>query len=98
MVRLHRFMEKIVLFSNSSEILQLMLGVRISALSEIWPFTLHLIARVNCPCPEQGQNPNSQLSSAISASVLPIEPQDHNQQPIHRKRVNGLVTIFRFCW
>ena len=25
--------------------------------------------RANCPCPEQGRNPNSQLSSAISAST-----------------------------
>ena len=40
--------------------------------------------RVNCPCPQQGRNPNSQLSSVISASNLPIEPQNHNQ-PIHRK-------------
>ena len=54
-------------------------------------------SRVNYPCPKQGQNPNSQLSSAISASVLPIEPQDHNQ-PIHRIRENGLVMFFRFCW
>ena len=38
--------------------------------------------RVNCPCPEQGRNPNSQLSSAISASILPLEPQN---QPIHGK-------------
>ena len=52
---------------------------------------------VNCPCPEQGRNPNSQLSIAISASILPIEPQDHNQ-PVHRNPVNGLVMIFRLCW
>ena len=39
--------------------------------------------RVNCPCLEQGRNPNSQPLSAISASILPIEPQDHNQ-PTHR--------------
>ena len=37
------------------------------------------IGRVNCPCLEQGRNPNSQLSSAISASFLPIELQDQNQ-------------------
>ena len=41
--------------------------------------------RVNCPCPEQGQNPNSQLSSAISASIIPIEPSralsTHSQEP-----------------
>ena len=42
----------------------------------------------------------SQLSNAISASILPIKPQDHNQlnQPIHRNPVNGFVIIFRFCW
>ena len=57
-----------------------------------------LANRVNCPCPEQGRNPNSQLSrSAISPSILPIEPQDHNQL-IHRNPVNGLVMIFRFSW
>ena len=56
-----------------------------------------LAKRVNCPCPEQGRNPNSQLSSAISPSILPIEPQDHNQL-IHRNPVNGLVMIFRFSW
>ena len=53
--------------------------------------------RVNCPCPEQGQNPNSQLSSAISASIIPIEPQEHNQL-IHRVPVNGLAMILRVCW
>ena len=52
-----------------------------------------LANRVNCPCPEQGRNPNSQLSSAISPSILPIEPQDHNQL-IHRNPVNGLIMIF----
>ena len=51
-------------------------------------------SRIKCPCPEQGRNPNSQLSSAMSASLLPIEPKDHSQ-PIHRNPVNGLVTIFR---
>ena len=51
-------------------------------------------SRVKCPCPEQGRNPNSQLSSAMSASLLPIEPQDHSQ-PIHRINVNGLVMIFQ---
>ena len=56
-----------------------------------------LANRVNCPCPEQGRNPNSQLSSAISPSILPIEPQDHNQL-IHRNPVNGLIMIFRFSW
>ena len=55
------------------------------------------LGRVNCLCPEQGRNPNSQLSCAISASILSIEPQDHNQS-IHSNHVNGLVTIFRFCW
>ena len=38
----------------------------------------------------------SQLSSAISASILPIEPHYHNQT-IHMNHVNGLVMIFRFC-
>ena len=32
----------------------------------------------------------------LSASIPPIEPQDHNQT-IHRNPVNGLVMIFRFC-
>ena len=32
------------------------------------------IGRVNCPCPEQGRNLNSQLSSAIFAPILPTEP------------------------
>ena len=40
----------------------------------------------NCPYPEQVQNLNSQLSSAISASILLIE-QDHNS-PIHRNHEN----------
>ena len=42
-----------------------------------------LTNRVNGPCSEQGRNPNSQLSSAISPSTLHIEPQDHNhsQEP-----------------
>ena len=57
------------------------------------------LGRVNCPCPEQGRNPNSQLSSVISASILPIEPQDHNQS-IHRNPVNGLawVELYRKSW
>ena len=41
---------------------------------------------VNCPCPEQGRNLNSQLSSAISASILRIEPEDRIQL-IHRNPV-----------
>ena len=65
-----------------------------------WIVFVHLYLqtsyRVHCPCPEQGRNLNSQLSSAISASVLPIEPQGHHQT-IHRNPVNGLVMIFRFC-
>ena len=40
------------------------------------------LGRVNCLSPEQGRNLNSQLSSAISASILPIESQNH-YQPIH---------------
>ena len=32
----------------------------------------------------------------LSASILPIEPQVHNQS-IHRNHVNGLIMIFRFC-
>ena len=51
--------------------------------------------RVNCPCPEQGQNLNSQHSSAISAPILPTEPEDHDQS-IHRVPVNELIVIFRF--
>ena len=51
--------------------------------------------RVNCPCPEQGGTPNSQLSSAIFAPILPIEPDDHDQI-IHRVPVNGLIVILRF--
>ena len=61
-----------------------------------WPPFYHF-DHLGWPCPEQGQNLNSQLSSAISASILPIEPQDHTQ-PICRNPVNGLVMIFRFCW
>ena len=37
---------------------------------------------------EQGQKLNNQLSHAISAEILPIEPQDQ-QQPIHKVPVNG---------
>ena len=48
------------------------------------------------PCSGQGQFTLPRVnSSAISASTLPIEPQDHNQ-PIHRNPVNSLVMIFRF--
>ena len=50
---------------------------------------------VNCPCPEQGRNPNSQLSSAIYAPILPTEPKG-NDQTIHRVPVNGLNVILRF--
>ena len=46
-------------------------------------------------CPEQGQNPNSQLSSPIFAPNLPTEPEDHDQT-IHRVPVNGLIVILRF--
>ena len=51
--------------------------------------------RVNCPCPEQGRNLNSQLSSAIIPPALPTEPDDHDQT-IHRVLVNGLIVILRF--
>ena len=44
-----------------------------------------------------GGDPNSQLSSAISASILLMELQNH-KQPTHRHPVNGLVMMFRFCW
>ena len=44
---------------------------------------------VNCPCPEQGRNSNSQLSSAIYAPILPTEPKD-NDQTIRRVPVNEL--------
>ena len=50
---------------------------------------------VNCSCPEQGQNPNSQLSIAIFAPMLPIEPGDHDQT-IHRVPVKKLIVILRF--
>ena len=43
-----------------------------------------VIGRLNCPCPEQGRNPNSQLSSAIFAPILPSEPEDHD--PKHSQR------------
>ena len=51
--------------------------------------------RVNCPCPEQGRNPNSQLSNSVFAPILPTESEDHDQT-IHRVPVNGLVVILRF--
>ena len=50
---------------------------------------------VNCPGPEQGRNPNSQLSSAIYAPILPTEPKD-NDQNIRRVPVNGLNVILMF--
>ena len=37
-----------------------------------------------------------QLSNAISAQILPINPQDQHQ-PIHRVLVNGSSMIVRFC-
>ena len=52
----------------------------------------------NGPCPEQGQqgqNPNSQLSSVTLAPILGTEPEDHDQT-IHRVPVNGLIVILRF--
>ena len=52
-------------------------------------------ARVNYPCPEQGRNPNSQLSSAIFAPILRTEPEDHDQT-IHRVPVNELIVLLRF--
>ena len=48
-----------------------------------------------CPNLVQGRNLNSQLSTAISASILLIEPQDHHQ-PTHRGPVNGFIMILRF--
>ena len=53
---------------------------------------LNFLARVNCPCPEQGLYPNSQLSSAIFAPILPTEPEDHDQT-IHRVPVNELIVL-----
>ena len=53
------------------------------------------VGRVNCPCPEQGRNPNSRLSSAIFARILPTEPENHDQT-IHTVPVNGLIVILRF--
>ena len=60
-----------------------------------WQHKKKQVSRLNCPCPEQSWHRNSQLWSAISASILPIEPEAHNQ-PIHRTPVNSLVMIFRF--
>ena len=57
----------------------------------------HLRYRINCPCPEQGQNLNSQLSGAIFAPILPTEPEDHDQT-IHRFPVNGLMVILEVLW
>ena len=42
-----------------------------------------LFGRVNCPCPEQGRNPNSPLSSAIFAPILPTEPEEWRSCPNH---------------
>ena len=54
-----------------------------------------MVGKVNCPCPEQGRNPNSQLLSAVFGPILPTEPEDHDQT-IHRVPVNGLIVILRF--
>ena len=51
------------------------------------------VGRVNCPCPEQGRNPKSQLSSAIFAPILPTEHENHDQS-IHSIPVNGLILRF----
>ena len=71
--------------------------------SELWAMK----EKVSDPCPpspkpwvkfpllEQGRNPNSQLSSAIFAIILPTEPEDHDQT-ICRVPVNGLIVILRF--
>ena len=40
----------------------------------------------------QGRNSDNQVSNAISAQILSIEPQDRNQ-PIQRVPVNGSGTI-----
>ena len=48
---------------------------------------------VNCPCPEQGRNPNSQLLSAIFAPILPTEPEYHGRT-IHRVPASGLLVIY----
>ena len=47
----------------------------------------------NWPYLEQGQKLNSQLSSAISATILIKEHQDH-LKPIHRV-LTGLMMILR---
>ena len=63
-----------------------------------WPKSeekLNFEGRVNCPCPKQGRNLNSQLPIAIFAPILPTEPEDH-EQTIHRIPVNGLIVILRF--
>ena len=56
---------------------------------------VNLWNRVNCPCPEQGLNPNSQLLSAIFAPILPTEPLDHGQT-IQKVPMNGSIVIMRF--
>ena len=43
----------------------------------------------------QGRNSDNQLSNAISAQILSIEPQDQHE-PIHRVPVNRSSTIVRF--
>ena len=53
------------------------------------------LGKINCPCPEQGRNPNSQLLSAIFAPILPTEPENHDPT-IHRILVNGVIVILRF--
>ena len=56
--------------------------------------SLPYLPRVN-PCPEQGRNPNSQLSSVIFAPILRTEPKDRDQT-IHRVSVNGLIVTLMF--
>ena len=61
------------------------------------PRSILIYSRVNCPCPEQCRNPNSQLSSARFAPTLRTEPKDHDHT-IHRVPVNGLIVILRFLF
>ena len=51
-----------------------------------------MLNRVNCPCPEQGRNPNGQLSSVMFAPILRTEPEDHDQT-IHRVPALEKITL-----
>ena len=72
-----------------------MLKYHVPTLIEINDDHTPLAARVNCPCPEQGRNPNRQLSSAKSAPILPTESEGCDQT-VHRVPLNGLMVILGF--